>query len=80
MMVQSLKCLHTNNGIGISTDQNQTVKVLWNESSPAAHCLQNQYSQMLLESKGDFNQNARNLGRWWTQCFLKISSKDSAGP
>ena len=36
-MVQSLKCLHTNNGIGISTNQNKTVKVLWNESNPAAY-------------------------------------------
>ena len=33
---------------------------------PAAHCLQNQYSQMV-EKKVAFNQNAGNLGRRWTQ-------------
>ena len=35
---------------------------------------------MLVESKGGFNQNASNPGRWWTQCSLKTTSKDSAGP
>lgn len=29
-----------------------------------AHCLQNQYSQM---KKIAFNQNASDLGRWWTE-------------
>ena len=43
-------------------------------------CLQNQYSQMLAESKCGFNQNASNLGRWGTQCSLKTTSKDSTGP
>ena len=32
--------------------------------SPAASWLQNQYSQMLVESKGALNQNAVYLGRW----------------
>ena len=46
---------------------------------PAAHGLQNQYSQML-ERKGAFNQNAGNLGRWWTQHPPKTTSEDSARP
>ena len=34
------------------------------QSSPAACWLQNQYSQMLVESEGALNQNAGYLGRW----------------
>ena len=37
------------------------------ESGPNARLLQNQYSQVLIKRKVAFNQNASNLGRWWTQ-------------
>ena len=47
---------------------------------PAACHLQNQYSQMLVERKDAFNQNAGNLGRWWTQRPHKTTSQDSAQP
>ena len=33
---------------------------------------------MLAERKGDFNQNANNLGRWWTPHPPETTSKDSA--
>ena len=50
------------------------------KSGLAAHLLKNLYSQKPGERKVAFNQNAGNLGRWWTQCPPKTISEDSAQP
>ena len=39
-----------------------------------------QYSQKLVERQVAYNQDASNLGRWWTQRSLEIISQDSAQP
>ena len=35
---------------------------------------------MLIEREVAFNQNAGNLGRWWTQCPPETTSEDSVLP
>ena len=49
-----------------TTDYKIILDEIVTKLGPTAHHLQNQYWEMLTESKVTFNQHAGNLGRWFS--------------